>query len=426
MAHGGSGVGRCVDSGADARVWFVEGALPGEVVEAELLRESKRHITGRLLRVQEASPSRVAEPCPLANECGGCNWQHLRVSDQARYKREIVTSQLRRLDLEVGQAVPSPKALGYRRRARLHYVRSEGGLQLGFRRARSRDVIDVPSCPVLSSALDGALRRVRELGELLPAEGEVLGLTDGTRVVLGLPGVKPSEPLRVAVEALLDDVLIGVTLRGGRKRMDVGRTRLSIDSDENGQGIEIGPMAFAQAQSDQNAALVEHVAKSAKSAMTGSKRGPGRILELYAGAGNFTRRLARLGGKVVTVDSDREAVAALEAWARRGDRPVDARRGAVERVLSKLVEAKRSFDLTVLDPPRAGLPKGAVDDLATVTRGGIIYVSCDPATLARDLKDLEAAGFECRDLRVFDMMPMTSDVECVATLVRAKRGRPAP
>lgn len=430
LAHGGAGVGRAVDAD-ESRVWFVEGALPGERVRVALDVEHKRWLRGHTLEVLTPAPERVEPPCPIADRCGGCGWQHVDPAAQARFKARIVAGQLRRIP-GVGErepaAVASPKALGYRRRARVHYRRDpqvEGGLVLGFFGHRSHEIVDNRRCIVLDPALDWAVQQLRRVVEHLPASGTVHGLGNGVEVVLGLPGVRHTPELEAALREIIDSsiaaaeadpalpILVGVQLRGGRERVGVGRTWLELDGDGPTPPVVQGPFTFSQAQAEQNAALVEHVVAMAQSADR-------RVLELHAGVGNFSRALARTARRVWTVDGDREAVANLQRTVERWGLSVNVKRGQAETVLAKLARGDRRYDVVVCDPPRSGIGEQAAADLLHVARERIVYVSCDPATLARDLAILLAADspFRLVDLRVFDMMPMTAEVEVVATLAR--------
>jgi 23S rRNA (uracil1939-C5)-methyltransferase len=424
LAHGGEGVGRSEDPD-ETRVWFVEGALPGERVRVALDREHKRWLRGHVLEVLEPSPHRVEPPCPLALTCGGCSWQHVDPAAQAELKRGIVASQLRRLGVEIGQVRPSPQPLGYRRRARLHYRKTDRQtIELGFFGQNSHDIVDHPHCPVLAPPLDWGLQRLREWAQWLPADGEVLGLCNEQEVVLGLPGVRHTPEIEAAIRATIErsegdegPTLLGVQLRGGREHVGVGRTSLQLDGETKLAPVVQGPFTFSQAQREQNEALVEHVLTMARPAGT-------RVLELHAGVGNFSRGLAREAKRVWTVDGDREAVTCLQRLAEHERLPIVAKRGKVERLLANLAEAgERRYDVVVLDPPRSGIGEESARHLATVAQQRIVYVSCDPATLARDLAVLVEHGFAIVDITVFDMMPMTAEVETVATLVRKPGGQ---
>ena len=414
VAHGGAGVGRAEGEGADPRTWLVDGALPGERVEAAPAKAAKRMIRGSLVRVVEASPARVRPPCALASTCGGCAWQHVDPAAQIELKRAIVDGQLRHFGVTVSKAVASPRALGYRRRARLHYAREAGGFTLGFREEGSRALVDVPRCPILDGPLNHALGRLRGFARRLPAEGEVFALSDGARAVLGLPGLRPSEALDQAIrEELLDAVLVGVGLRGGRRRHSVGETTLELDGGGGLIPMRAGPFVFTQAQAEQNAALVRHVAAMAQA------RGK-KVLELHAGAGNFTRELARAAEKVWAVDESREAIAYLRELAAERRLPVNAKHSDAAALLPKIAAGDKRYEVVVLDPPRSGLGEAASAALGRVATGRIVYVSCDPATLVRDLAVLTKTH-AIVDVTIFDMMPMTPEVEVVVTLAAGGR-----
>jgi len=419
LAHGGEGIGRSEDP-SETRVWFVEGALPGERVRVALDREHKRWLRGHVVEVIERSEVRVEPPCPLADRCGGCSWQHVAAGAQAELKRGIVASQLRKLEVTIGPARASPSPLGYRRRARLHYRKLDAKtLELGFYGHHTHDIVDHTHCPVLAAPLDWGLQRLREWVQWLPADGEVLGLCNEHEVVLGLPGVRHSDEFEAAIRATIDrsvasdgPQLSGVQLRGGREHVGVGRTAIELDAKDSLPPVVQGPFTFSQAQREQNEALVEHV-------MTMARVNETRVLELHAGVGNFSRALAREAKRVWTVDGDREAVSALQRLVERERLPIAAKRGKVERLLANLAENdERRYDVVVLDPPRAGIGEESARHLAKVAQQRIVYVSCDPATLARDLAVLVEHGFALVDVTVFDMMPMTAEVETVATLVR--------
>jgi 23S rRNA (uracil1939-C5)-methyltransferase len=393
-------------------VWFVPGALPGEVVTARALRDATRFFRGSLVEVLTPSPDRVPPPCALADECGGCGLQHADPAAQSRLKYRIVSEQLRALLPHAGIVAPTVmagRALAYRRRAKLFYENGPGGLRLGFRVAGSHTLVDVPHCPVLEPVLDRALARVRGLASVLPQRGNVLGLTDGTVAVLGLPGVFPTGAVREAAMAALGGELAGIVLRAGRERVVLGRGALACDGTETLPSVMLTPFSFAQAQRAGNEALVAHVREMA------AARGR-TVLELYCGAGNFTRALAKDARSVLAIDDDRAAIGALRRAAEAWDTPVDARHGNAVHALQRAAEAGRRFDVVVLDPPRSGLGIDASALLRDVVRDRVIYVSCEPATLARDLAAAVGRGLRLTQVAIFDLMPMTAEVEVVAVL----------
>ncbi len=412
LATGGDAVGHRVEPDADAPpTWFIPEALPGELVRAHVARTAKKHIVGTLDEVLEPSVHRVAPPCPLAGTCGGCGWQHVAPAAQIDLKVAMVADALRQLGVVpvAGDAPGAGDGLGYRRRARLHYRNDAEGFVLGFMRKRSDEVIDTPACPVLTAPLRHGLARLRRIAALLPAHGEVHALSDGKHVALGLAGVRPTEALRDALEACLDRVLVGVELRGGRARIRIGNPTLEIDGGGGLPPMSATPFVFTQARSDVNRALLRHV--------LGRARPHGkRVLELYAGAGNFTRALARVASRVWTCDDDRESVGLLRKLAEAHGLPINAKHGDVVALVPRIAGGPTRYEVVLADPPRAGLGKDAARALAVVATERIVLVACDPATLARDLGVLVKHGWAVDEVAVFDLMPMTPEVECVATL----------
>lgn len=411
LAHGGAGVGSTLAE--EGPTWFVPGTLPGEEVDAEIEHHGKRFVRARLVEVVRSAQERVQEPCPFVARCGGCDWQHIDPQAQGQLKRAIVQDQLRQIVApDRVRLAYSGAALGYRRRVRMHYERVGETLRLGFLASGSHELVDIPDCIVLDRPLRTALARVREAAALLEERGQVFAVSDGERVVLGFPGIRPDPERRSAWEQLLGGPLAGIVLRGGRQREVFGVGSLLLDGDGGLPPLRTGPFDFAQAQSEGSRALVREVVR-------GARADGRRVLELYAGNGNFTRALARGASRVWASDSDRDAVDALRGLAKANALPINAKRQTAPRLLDKLARASEAYDVIVLDPPRAGLGAEGMRAACRVATERIVYVSCDPATLARDLAVAQERGFRVHDVAVLDLMPMTSNVEIVSTMLPA-------
>ncbi len=396
VAAGGDGVAR--DSGG--RVVFVPRAAPGDRVRATVTEEHKSFARAHLDAVLEPGPGRVAPPCPLfaSGACGGCQWQHLSSEAQRAAKEAIVGAALRRL-VDAGLAIeplrtPVPP-LGWRRRARLHWVRPRraGAALIGFFAPGSRHVTDVDRCPQLEPAADAALAAIRRvLGPVLTGRGEidvVAGQGGGVHVTVRGPCAPAAA--RALAEA---PEIAGVRL---------GRRQFGAEAIALEPGLEAASGEFAQASSAGNAALLEVV-----NLATRAREGK-RVLELYAGGGNLTRVLARGAAEVIAVE--RAVPVAPPAGGN-----VSFRQGSAEEEVKILARHGERFDLVVLDPPRTG----AADACQLLPRLGpsrIVYVSCDPATLARDAGALVAAGYAPVRAWPIDMMPQTAHVEVVLELV---------
>lgn len=411
LATGGDAVGHPAASGGDGPgTWFVADALPGERVLAEPIRSAKKHVFGRVLEVLEPARERVTPPCPLEGTCGGCGWQHIEPAAQHELKRAMVRDALRTLGVEpVLGPNPGGDGLAYRRRARLHYRKEGDALVVGFYRRKSEEVIDAPRCPVLVPAIAHAVARLRRAAHVLPAQGEVLALAEGKHAILGLPGLRARPEILEALEACLDRTLVGIEVRGGRGRGHVGTPRLALDGGAGLAATEATPFVFAQARADANRMLVRHVVARAK------PHGK-RVLELYAGNGNFTRALAKSASRVWTCDDDRESVGLLRRLAESEALPINAKHGDVAALLPRIAGGETRYEVVVADPPRTGLGQAAARALAEIATERIVLVSCDAATLARDLAVLVTRGWAIDEVAVFDLMPMTPEVEIVATL----------
>jgi len=407
LAAGGDAVGRA----PDGRVVFVPQGAPGERVRVRLTETHRQFSRGELLEVLAPSPDRVEPPCPYFRErsCGGCTWQHLAYPAQASAKQAIVASALRRQiagGLELRDIATPVEPYRWRRRARLHWVRPGGSdaALVGFHAPRSRRVTRIELCPQVEPALEGALEPIhRVLAPHLFQRGEIDLLADPAgRVQVAVRG-----PCRQrAAAALLGEAgIVGVILG----RQVFGAAALEIEPGQWAQADR-----FAQASRAGNQALCAEVKRAS------APREGARVLELYAGSGNLTRVLLDGAAAVLAVDA-------------RPGRPLPDPRltwrlGAAHEVTAELASRLAAggappFDLVVLDPPREGA-RSLVEPLAALRPPRVVYVSCDPATLARDLGELSARGYRPRWARPIDLMPQTAHVEVVAALERVTAGTP--
>lgn len=387
LAFGGEAVGR--DAGG--RVVFVAGGAPGERVVARVVEDKRTFARAELVRVIAPGAARVAPPCPIVDRCGGCPWQHVAVEAQRAAKQAIVARALGKLGARVEPIVPSPAALGYRTRARLT---ARGGA-VGFAGRRSHEIVDVDRCLALDPTLDAALQAARRaVGPLLCPEGAIAGLLRDGAVELAVTSGQGADRARLTAAAR---TLVG----------QAAIARVTVD-DPNAPAA-----GFAQANAAQNETLRRLVRESARA-------GGLRVLELYAGDGNFTRDLAAVASGGVAVEGDRPASARLRAFALPGWQVItDSAAAAVER----LAAAGERFDVVVLDPPRAGAAD-VVARLAALGPARIVYVSCDPMTLARDLATLSRHGFASPIATPVDMMPQTWHIEVVAVVDRSGASSP--
>lgn len=418
LAHGGAGVGAILgnDEGRAGKRVFVQGTLPGEELRAELLTEKKRYAKARLKTLERASRDRAAPPCSLAERCGGCNWQHIRAERQAALKAEIARGQLRRCLSSIDAVHASAAGLGYRRRARLHVDRIEGEWSIGFYAPNSKEVVPVSKCAVLVPSLQAVLPWLPALGPWLKPGAQIHLLASGGKVLVGISGVCPRPSAREALERLRQEApveLCGIEFRGYRQRLRIGAGTVALDDAPeslNVSPIRCGPFDFAQSQDEQNKTILEIVGRWVAPLR-------GRVLELYCGAGNLSRVLVGEGRRLEAWDEARAPVQALARMAEgEGISGLSAHHGKAEKALERALERRVDFDLLVVDPPRTGLGEKVVRGILKLAPKAMLYVSCDPATLARDLEALQAGGYRCTESNMVDMMPMTSEIEMVVML----------
>jgi 23S rRNA (uracil1939-C5)-methyltransferase len=375
LAAGGDGVGRL----PDGRALFVPLTAPGDVVRVQVVLSKKRFARGTVVDVLEPSPDRVEPRCAVFGECGGCAWQHIAYSTQLRAKARILREALVRIGrFDLPDDLPltaSPQAYGYRNRARL----LQADVAVGYRMRRSHRVCGIDRCPVLQPALERALAKL---------------------------AVDAARSKRAGSDALEWELLAG----------DDGTSRTFREGDSSGGAVtmraaedrlRISAGVFAQGNALLLDALVRAVANAAG-------RGAS-LVELFAGAGLLTLELSRRFDCVWALESGHRAVADLRFNLDAAGRSnVEVCPGRVEQTLGSLAVARP--DAVVLDPPRTGVPPAALDQLARLRPKRIVYLSCDPATLARDLARLRTEGYRLEHVEAFDLFPQTPHVEALTTL----------
>lgn len=408
LAPTGEGVGH-VEHGAERRAVFVPRSAPGDelLVEADF---SRRPARGVLHTVVEVSPARVEPPCEIATRCGGCDWMHVardaQLTAHVAHVREALSGR-------TPDVVRAGTPLRYRTRARLH-VRATGGRAiLGFFAAESHEPVEATTCVVLHASLDGALPVVGALLQGASGEGEARlarGAFDARKPVLDLswPRDLPAAVYARAEKLVADGALGGVRITCGEsaRPATIGDATPWIEGAD-GKPLELGPSGFAQASEDMNGKLARAVSEA-----VGRRE---HVLELYAGAGNFTVLLAKSAQKVVAVDTD---AASCEASQRNLERR--GLRATIQVADASQYELPKNADTLVLDPPRAGAAHVAQSLVNAKNIKRVVYVSCDTRTLARDLAIL-APSYVIDRASVFEMFPHTSHCETLVALSRKKR-----
>jgi 23S rRNA (uracil1939-C5)-methyltransferase len=416
LSYGGRGVGRR----QDGKVAFISFVIPGETVLARVEKEHASYCTAEPLEILEKSPERTDPECPLFTFCGGCDWQHIPYPSQLRWKSSILEGEIARSaprkNVIADAPVPSESAYGYRG----HTVLQCRGSSMGFFQKKTNLVIPVERCPVLNARLQallpGLARIVKEsprLGlhslELHAPHGEVL--------LEARCGSADRKTLERFMERMHKELgLAGVSVLATGIRLAVGKEACSYPLTVNGDTVLISSSfgEFIQANMPVNQSLVDHVAVLAQ-----GSRG---ILDLYCGSGNFSIPLARSAQRVLAVEWSTALVAQGRASASlNGADNIEFMAMDVRKALEELRNKREVVDAVVLDPPREGAKESA-PLIPGLQARRIIYISCNPTTLARDLKPLVQSGYDLKGLRLFDMFPQTFHIESVALLERQPSG----
>jgi len=396
LAEGGDGVGHL----ADGRVIFVSSTAPGDLAVVTIVESRRSYARGRLDHLERVSPLRVPVECSLHEQgrCGGCPWLHVDREAQLAAKAQIVANALRH-ELEHGlelEPILAPVAArGWRRRARLRWHRSRDAAlaHVGFVAPRSHQVHELRECAQLDPRLLKAVIATRDaLRRRLLGQGEVCFVV-GHRGAIHV-SLEGSAPPRAALEALIG--------RAGIVGVRAGKRVLGEPAIELEPGVQVAADDFVQvsaAGNDTLRALVrDRLALEPKE----------HVLELFAGSGNFTRDLVGDAREVVAIEQ-----AASEPVAGAG---VTFRAGEARAEVDLLLAEGARFDVALIDPPRGGA-QGLAPRLAALGVERLVYVSCNPATLARDLAALREVGFRPHRAVAVDLMPQTSEVEVVVSLV---------
>ena len=420
LVYGGDGLAH-----HEGQTVFVPLVLPGELVSIAPAERKKKFVRGRLERVVEAAPERVPAPCPYFGRCGGCHYQHIPYDAQIRYKTEILRETLGRIgrvrwDGPIATHASPP--FGYRNRTQWKIRTAQDGSAapsgIGYFEAGSTRLCAVDECAILSPRLGETLAKLRTLvaGKTLSAIDEIEAFADAAdeKILLNLSSERLSESPESIASALRAALPWVESILVQDRRADkfdlFGPGYLPYAA--GGTDFRVGHLSFFQVNRFLIDALVEAVIGDSKGRMA---------LDLFAGVGLFTVALTKRFDRVIGVESNLAAAKDLEVnlQSSGGVSPTH-RHATAEAFLSHWQERP---DLVVLDPPRAGVESETLTRLKKLAPWRINYLSCDPATLARDLAALvggqdEPGPYEMRDINLFDIFPQTYHMEA---LVRLKR-----
>jgi 23S rRNA (uracil1939-C5)-methyltransferase len=421
MSHDGRGITQW-----NGKTLFVDGVLPGERISARLVRDHARYAEARLDKLLESAPERVEPVCAHYAECGGCQLQHFDTEQQVAYKEAAVLQQLELWGgVKPKHILPPIRSAnqGYRRCARLGIDYTEGEVTLGFRKRNSKQLVQVDLCQVLVPELNRLLAPLKIwLTELRAAEAvtHVELIATEQEIAVVFRHVQPLTGIDLQNLATISaELKFNAWLQGGEvhQLQDLSGQnvdpRMSYQLTDYGLELDFHPQDFIQVNPDVNVQMV------AQALQLLALKGGERVLDLFCGIGNFTLPLARKCAEVIGIE-------AVDSMVQRGRE--NASKTGITNVQflaanlltmteHRLNQTCGKIDAVLLDPPRDGA-KEIIDKLPQLSPKRIVYVSCNPATLARDAKVLVAAGYQLDSVGVLDMFPHTAHVESMALFVK--------
>ncbi|MEJ2198778.1 MAG: 23S rRNA (uracil(1939)-C(5))-methyltransferase RlmD [Desulfuromonadales bacterium] len=417
LVHGGRGIGRVV-----GKAVFVPMTAPGDHVTCRVVRSKSSYIEAELVDVVEPSENRREPACPYFGRCGGCQWQHLGYSSQSCWKEKIFSQHLLRSKIAAqGCLAPLVQAADewhYRSRVQFKCHMSESGLVVGFYRPNSHFVVDIKRCLLLRSPVQQLLTLLRaELREApcadhIPQVDVACGDDGAIRVLLHvLPPARSR--LRLWLRGFAERHRVNACLQSGRKdtiEAVHGETDLSVVVDHPPLFLDYGPGGFAQVNPMQNRKMVAEMLAIL------DLQGTEDVLELFCGMGNFSLPIARRARRVTGVEEYAPSVAsAMRNAAANNLHNVKFR--VADAAAAMTGRKQGDLDLVVLDPPRSGSYQASRQILRARPQR-VLYISCDPATLVRDLVPLVHNGYQVLWSRPFDVFPQTWHIESVTLLGR--------
>jgi 23S rRNA (uracil1939-C5)-methyltransferase len=399
-AYGGDAMGRL----PDGRAVFVPFGLPGERVRLRLTDENRNFARGEIVEILTSSPDRIPAKCKHFGECGGCHYQHIPYEKQLEIKTDILRDQLTRIgkieNPPVQPMVPCPNPWNYRNH--LQFSLNEDG-RLGFQASNSNRVVPISECHLPEQTIDAAWPQLEfEPGTAIGRASLRAGHNDDLMLILESDSPEPPE-LEIEAGISIAHVYEGNTVVIAGNDHIVIRV---LDRD-----FKVSASSFFQVNAIMAGKMVEHLSTCLPVSLSTT------LLDLYCGVGLFSAFFAPKCGRVIGVES---STAACEDFAVNLDEfdNVELYEGAAEDVLPGLVGRIVDPPYVIADPPRAGLDKSVVDGILRLSPKLVAYVSCDPATLARDARRLINGGYKLKEVTPFDLFPQTYHIESISIFER--------
>lgn len=429
----GEGIGKINDF-----VFFVDGALPGDICLIKILKVNKSYGYGKIIEIRKPSPDRVLSPCPVSDKCGGCSLMHLNYEAQLKLKQKKVKDSLERIggfkNIEVSPVVPMENLRGYRNKAQVPVRNVKGNLEVGFFAKNSHNLIPVTDCYIQTETSSSILEKIKEYAVLnaIPAYDEenhsgilrhVLiktGFKTGEIMVVLAVNLKEGKPLKNQ-DSLIDSLKIvegmkSIVLNYNSKKNNTilgisSKTLWGSDyiSDYLGEmKFKISPLSFYQVNPVQTEKMYKKALEFADIKETDT------VIDAYCGIGSISLFLAQKAKKVIGIEIVEDAVKDAEFNAQINNiKNAEFIAGKSEEVIYDLINKEIKADVLVVDPPRKGCDERFLSAVADFMPEKIVYVSCNPDTLARDLKFLGEKGYNIKEVQPFDMFGFSYHVETV-------------
>jgi len=399
LTYGGEAMGRL----PDGKACFVMFGLPGEIARVEIFEERKNFARGRILEILQAAPNRIAPRCKHFGICGGCHYQMLAYDDQLKAKEKILRDQLERIGKIPNPPIlacqPAPAAWNYRNHVQFHLA-ADG--QPGFVAAHSPSILAIEECHLPDAALDSLWKNLQfESDEEVERVALRLGAEDEALIVM--EGKTPYAP-EVEIEAEVSAAHVyedNALILAGR-----GELLLRVLDED----FQVSAASFFQVNTDMAAKMVQYLKTHLPLLESDT------LLDVYCGVGLFSKFFAPRVARLMGVES---SPSACEDFAVNLDEfeNVELYEGAAEEILPALA-AQVKVDCAIIDPPRAGVERHALDALLAMQPRLIAYVSCDPSTLARDAARMIQSGYTLKQVAPFDLFPQTYHIESISIFER--------
>lgn len=391
------------------QVVFIPLGAPQDCVDLKIEKTHKSYLRASIERIIKPGCSRVTPKCDYYGICGGCRWMHLSEDEQNKQKQAIVARALRHIEIDDRLFFSSEKRIAYRRRARLTWRKKKGDtLAFGFKEYQSHSIVNIEHCPLLVAPLNDAIKYVRRWidDSYLMGEGSVSFLANEEGDVHISLFNKTSETKKGHLEKISQRFIRGIKIVDKKQSLLLGSDLLTLTQSPF---LMASAEVFTQAHCDQDTLLRKEITNAVDAFQ------PKTIIELFSGIGTLSVALDRTDRTLYAIEMAGKSVECFHINAENFTGSVHAEIGDAQVKLQSLKHVQP--DVIVLDPPREGA-KMLMPHIARKNPRAIVYLSCDPMTLARDLKVLLQYDYHCSKLRIFDLMPQTHHVETLVVLER--------